>query len=53
VENENQKLDTTKGKLQNYYSINQFKISKEHIISIDEVADNQLSPEEVARLYKK
>lgn len=51
VEDGNYKLGTTKGKLQHYYSRNQFTICKEKFVSVDEVPDIQLSLREVARLF--
>jgi len=48
-EDGNYKLGTTKGKLQHYYSKNQFTICKK-FVSVDEVPDIQLSLREVARL---
>lgn len=51
VEDGNNKLGTTKGKLQHYYSRNQFTICKEKFVSVDEVPDIQLSLREAARLF--
>lgn len=50
VDNGNYKLGTTKGKLQHYYSRNQFTIRKEEFVCIKDVPDIQLSLKEVARL---
>ncbi|KAE9536197.1 hypothetical protein AGLY_007420 [Aphis glycines] len=51
MEDGNYKLGTTKGKLQHYYSRNQFTICKEKFVSVDEVPDIQLSLREAARLF--
>jgi hypothetical protein len=51
VKDGNYKFDITKGKLQHYYSINQFTICKGKFVNVNEVPDIQLSLREVARLF--